>query len=676
MSSSVSQFCNNLPLHRILPPGPRDFWLSLETQRKATLAAEEHRKWEYADDPFAAKDEVETRQKERQTRLEREAKAGERDDQGIGPSEGGSGPKLSKGWQRAPEVRMSAVHRDSVEAIIRRHLSLLSTAAAGDATALSSIDSGLPDEGLSKAETDDLATSLARLGFRKGHIASAVSFVSSLRSPHRSSATRSPAASLRSSFSALGDFDAAIQYLVLVVPEDDLPVRFRPTAASSSFVTSASSFNEEGALKALWAIDRLVKGQGFPRKTVEELWRTEPDGRDEEVARELLMRQLAGWRDDSRYGFRGMSAQVTFAADSANLDALRARDERRRAELEALEALLGPDRLATVVSDDESTTTLRFSIPSARSTKDQLFLDVHLHPRSLYPSPAALLTCSDDPEAGIPILPSLSISSPTLPAYLRLTILKYILDACRDPTTGWEGIIEQGEGGLVYEVLQRLESVWDGIVEDPPDIAEVMKGFLPRSEPPTGTSTPDLRQSSAKWAPATARRKRAVPIRKDPAADSRLLLQQQRWLADPKHTHMLDSRRSLPAWATQDDFLASLASSPARVVVVSGETGSGKTTQLPQFLLDHEIKDGRGSECQIIVTQPRRVSAIGVATRVAQERGTEVDRGDGVVGYAVRGERRAGPNTRAIRFSLLSESRSSRATQACFSSPPASSYDT
>lgn len=69
-----------------------------------------------------------------------------------------------------------------------------------------------------------------------------------------------------------------------------------------------------------------------------------------------------------------------------------------------------------------------------------------------------------------------------------------------------------------------------------------------------------------------------------------------------------------------------------QVVVISGETGCGKTTQLPQYILESEIESGRGAFCSIICTQPRRISALAVAERVATERGEPL--GDSVCYYS------------------------------------------
>ncbi|GFR43737.1 hypothetical protein Agub_g4632, partial [Astrephomene gubernaculifera] len=75
------------------------------------------------------------------------------------------------------------------------------------------------------------------------------------------------------------------------------------------------------------------------------------------------------------------------------------------------------------------------------------------------------------------------------------------------------------------------------------------------------------------------------------------------------------------------------------VIVVIGETGSGKTTQLSQILYEA----GYASDGIIAVTQPRRVGAVSVAKRVAEERGVALGR---EVGYAVRFEDCCSPATR------------------------------
>ena len=83
----------------------------------------------------------------------------------------------------------------------------------------------------------------------------------------------------------------------------------------------------------------------------------------------------------------------------------------------------------------------------------------------------------------------------------------------------------------------------------------------------------------------------------------------------------------------------------AQVVVVVGHTGCGKTTQLPQMLHDvaHWEGKGAGGARMIVCTQPRRVAALSVARRVAEERGERVGVG---VGYAVRFEEASSRSTR------------------------------
>ena len=70
-----------------------------------------------------------------------------------------------------------------------------------------------------------------------------------------------------------------------------------------------------------------------------------------------------------------------------------------------------------------------------------------------------------------------------------------------------------------------------------------------------------------------------------------------------------------------------------RVVIICGTTGCGKTTHVAQFLMDQDIRESRGANSRILITQPRRISAMSIAERIAAERLESV--GDSV-GYTIR----------------------------------------
>ncbi|KAH1005994.1 hypothetical protein HUJ04_006881 [Dendroctonus ponderosae] len=80
-----------------------------------------------------------------------------------------------------------------------------------------------------------------------------------------------------------------------------------------------------------------------------------------------------------------------------------------------------------------------------------------------------------------------------------------------------------------------------------------------------------------------------------------------------------------------------------QVTIISSETGSGKTTQIPQYILEDAVSNNQ--PCKIICTQPRRISTIAAADRVAYERGETVG---GSVGYHIRLESKCGYNTNLL----------------------------
>ncbi|KAK3007792.1 hypothetical protein RJ639_013676 [Escallonia herrerae] len=157
---------------------------------------------------------------------------------------------------------------------------------------------------------------------------------------------------------------------------------------------------------------------------------------------------------------------------------------------------------------------------------------------------------------------------------------------------------------------------------------------------------------------------------------SQLRNKQQDWQESSEGQKMQEFRKSLPAYKERDALLNIISqnqisrysediltefnqeifqslpnrnymsgSEACSVVVVSGETGCGKTTQLPQYILESEIEAARGSVCSIICTQPRRISAMSVAERVAAERGENLGES---IGYKVRLEGMRGRDTRLL----------------------------
>jgi HrpA-like RNA helicase len=100
----------------------------------------------------------------------------------------------------------------------------------------------------------------------------------------------------------------------------------------------------------------------------------------------------------------------------------------------------------------------------------------------------------------------------------------------------------------------------------------------------------------------------------------------------PKYKERVAQRSTLPAYAMKDAIVEAINNHS--VTVISGDTGTswwtcftilwyrficllwhtgcGKTTQVPQFVLDDWLEKGRGAECSVIVTQPRRISAMSV----------------------------------------------------------------
>ena len=116
-------------------------------------------------------------------------------------------------------------------------------------------------------------------------------------------------------------------------------------------------------------------------------------------------------------------------------------------------------------------------------------------------------------------------------------------------------------------------------------------------------------------------------------------------IASKPYQSMRRQRDTLPIASFRDQIISTLESS--QVMVLSGETGCGKSTQLPSFILEDQL--ARGNPCKIFVTEPRRISAISLAQRVSQELGDapgSMGTNSSLVGYSIRLESKTSAATR------------------------------
>ncbi|KAJ5084240.1 Helicase C-terminal [Penicillium alfredii] len=124
----------------------------------------------------------------------------------------------------------------------------------------------------------------------------------------------------------------------------------------------------------------------------------------------------------------------------------------------------------------------------------------------------------------------------------------------------------------------------------------------------------------------------------------------QAWAAkssSPSFQRMMTGRMNLPIWNFKDEILNTLDTHQA--LIICSETGSGKSTQIPSYILEHEMIQGR--RCKVYVTEPRRISAISLARRVSEELGeskNDVGTMRSLVGFAVRLESKISQSTRLV----------------------------
>ncbi|CCM07097.1 uncharacterized protein FIBRA_09424 [Fibroporia radiculosa] len=191
--------------------------------------------------------------------------------------------------------------------------------------------------------------------------------------------------------------------------------------------------------------------------------------------------------------------------------------------------------------------------------------------------------------------------------------------------------------GLAPKVLFQIDEALQEKVEDLCD--NIQKSTLYKNRPSrrpaqlngdaSGSANPDM--PTGPRAPY----RRPVPLTWLESRSQQLRARRESYLNDSRMSTMRAQRAALPVYTKSDDLLKHIRDHD--VTICMAATGSGKTTQIPQLILDDMIDRGEGAKCNIVCTQPRRIAAISVADRVAKERGEVVGKGSSI-GYQVRFE--------------------------------------
>ncbi|KAI1296281.1 hypothetical protein EDD11_007419 [Mortierella claussenii] len=591
----------------VLPPGPRDLWSQLDADKNKAGPSEQYL---YLPDPFisqAAKQQLQ--QQSHQQALQAQAKARAAtptkdlsQDTPVhhGPSEyssrstlGGqiNDEKQKKNWDKLPMVHMNQEMRAEVEDVVKKQM-------AGELYQTYIEEYGAQGEPMYNTA---LSKALTRMGFRDRHVAEAMQYCS--------------------------DQASALDWLCLHVPEDDLPASFLQSNYNPTITTinhTSASLGREYAIKRLSAI-------GFTSTTCGQIYDM-VDG-DEDKAMDELFKRLAFPKGQIP---EDMAQDTPIEPESPEQ-----LQEFREDEMLALESIYD-DRFKRE-SDSCAKIKLETTLHNTKNAP-KIELEIRIPASSTYPF--------NQP-------PLFIINEPELPSYLRLSIIQKTMQYA------YRTMVLAMGGPIIYDVVEWIQDNLRDILDNPPSLVQLTEGLIKvdlaqeeeSQESLAAHTNQDNVESLLIRATDSKLSLNGTPARNDIKKGAKrqnikpnspgsiaMLKEYERLKANDVSFQALQmARAKLPAWSFKDELVKAVKDNS--VVIVCGETGCGKTTQVPQFILDSWIQESIGEHANIVCTQPRRIAAIGVAERVAVERATDIGQ---QVGYAIRGENKSGRNTKLL----------------------------
>ena len=502
---SLFRVCSMRNIHMMLPPDYRDLWKGeFEVLKKDDV--KEGRAWMYEADPFAAlRERDEAKALMEKKRVERE-KAKEKALNTPGGPGGvglalrgngqiGTGPgthNIQRGWTRVPKIEMGKRTRTNVETLIRRY--------------------GLwnpHDVKMSEFQKHSIVTEFKALEFRQSHIEEAVE--------------------------ECKDREETLEWLLIHVPEDDLPRWALPEGYVAGISMASSDLKRESAIK------RLAEA-GYALDLCKQIF---DSAGDEAKAAEALQHILMSSGQDLDLP----ETEGSWDAEESKESSAATWEE----ELTSLQSVFGDQYSST--SKDVCKIAIK---PSNRGRNPEVQPVLQFRRSQEYPQK----------------VPVISVHA-ALPAYIRLSIMKQAVNHATDNLIG-----EQ----MIFFLVDWVEQHFYSIVERPGKLQDVSAAASTVSE---------VRPIHRKRQKVS---RHPRPISWTP--NSRSKDDWTRRQTDPKLQARIQQRRSLPAWEMREVIIDTVNSH--QVTIISGETGSGKSTQSAQFILDDLYQRALG-ECTKIM---------------------------------------------------------------------------
>lgn len=540
---ALFRVCSMKNIHTTLPPDYKALWKEFETLKKEDV--KNGLGWQYDADPFATMNERELakvaaeKKRKEQEAIKEKAKnmpgaAGLVLRSNAASSSGGGGSNPMKGWTTVPKVEMGRKTRSQLEDLLRREVVWNPYGVK-----------------LSEFQKHTIIKEFTNSGFRKSHVEEAVE--------------------------ECKDREESLEWLLIHVPEDDLPKWALPETYSAGVsIAATSDLKREASIKRLSQSGYSVE---LCRKAYDE------NGSDEGQTAVALQQILLS---------SGDGTTTTDTAEEPLI--LGTPDESWIEEMESLESVYGEHYRKL----SDSICQIRIeSVSNGPKKNIETFLQFQKSPE--YPTDVIVSIVSD------------------LPSYIKLSIVKKTLAHMRESLAG--------EPMKIYFLVDWVQQNINDMIQQPGKLREISGVTSTASE--VRNVVGRLKKSS----------RHPPPLKW--IVDSRNKDEWQARQDEPALKQMIAQRQKLPAWLVRDTIVKTV--SQHQVTIIAGETGSGKSTQSVQFILDDLYSKGFGRAANIICTQPRRISALGLADRVSEERCSQVGN---EVGYSIRGENKVSKQTK------------------------------